>query len=259
MNKFAREEKSLKTIHKKTEGENFLLENTSKEPAIVLIFPITRDEESSLAKWESAISLVNDSKIDSFVVIDKTRKGTATKYFMENFNLEDKDLFILPRKIEESHYESLGAIEVGDNFWVMQLHDDDDWSGSVALPEVINPNAAYYSKFFIKNHLKKNSEEIDFLTPGRINFILVPSHIWNQFALFIQNQNYHVAGSLDATLNQMVQLCCEFLPIPNFSYYYNNHNWESRKSSKNSLNKLAKYDGWEAWALQLRAPLKLHM
>lgn len=224
------------------------MQNDSGAPTIVLIFPVTRDNQSSLAKWKSAIDFVNISKINSFIVIDKTAKGVATKYFMENFNLKEKDLYILPRSIEESHYESLGGIEVDNNSWVMQLHDDDKWTGSVALPEITNPKAYYFSKFFMTNRSGDFSEQFNFLTPGRINFTLVPSHIWNQFSLFIQHQNFHVAGSLDSTLNQMVRLSCEPISIPDFSYYYDNHNWETRKSSNRSLKKLAINDGWESWA-----------
>ena len=237
----------MKAICVKDKRKKFFVQNISGNPAIVLIFPITRDGPGSLTKWESAISFINESRIDTFIVIDKTSKGTATQYFMENFNLEDKNLFVLPRSIKESHYETLGQITLDNNFWIMQLHDDDDWSGHIKLPEVVDLQASYFSKFFMVGKSNEIIEKFGFTTPGRVNFTLVPSRIWNQFANFIENQNYHVAGSLDSTLNQMVQLSCKLVPIPDFSYYYDNHNWETRKSSKSSLTKLAANDGWGDW------------
>lgn len=238
----------MKSIYAKNLNDKFFVKNSSGKPEIVLIFPITRDGQESKTKWQAAIDFVHDSNIENFIVIDKTSQGSATKFFMEKFNLEEKKLYVLPRSIKESHYESLGGIEVDNNCWVMQLHDDDDWEGSVALPDNVKPSASYYSRFFMSQKPGRFFEQFDFTTPGRINFILVPSQIWNKFSLFIEDQNYHVAGSLDATLNQMVQLSTELLPIRNFSYYYDNHNWANRKSSQVSLNKLASSDGWGEWA-----------
>ena len=237
----------MKTICVKSDN-NLVVQNISGNPSIILIFPITRDGQGSISKWESAISFVNRSTIDSFIVIDKTSQGTASQYFMSNFNVETKNLYVLPRSINESHYETLGCIELDSNLWIMQLHDDDTWDGFVALPKLIDKAAAYYSDFFMVNESDKITQHLGFSTPGRINFTLLPSHVWNMFAKFIQNQNYHVAGSLDSTLNQMVQMCCDLLPIPNFSYYYDNHNWDSKKSSKESLSKLVRNDGWGIWA-----------
>ena len=237
----------MKTIYVKGKDEKFFVQNISGNPAIVLIFPITRDGPGSLSKWESAMSFFNKSKIDTFIVIDKTNKGAATEYFIENFTYEDKNLYVLPRSINESHYETLGQITLDDNFWIMQLHDDDSWNGFITLPEVINLEASYFSNFFIVGKSKEIVEELGFTTPGRVNFTLVPSQTLNLFSKFIEDQNYHVAGSLDSTLNQMVQMSCKLLPISDFSYYYDNHNWETRKSSKRSLTKLAANDGWNNW------------
>lgn len=238
----------MKIIDTKNQDKRFFLQNRTGAPEIVLIFPVTRDDDYSITKWQSTIEFVMNSRIRSLIVIDKTAKGAASEYFLQNFKVKERELYILPRSIKESHYETLGEIEVDSNFWVMQLHDDDCWTGYVALPEITKPNAAYYSKFFMTNRLGGFNEHFDFITPGRINFTLVPSHIWNQFSLFIQNQNFHVAGSLDSTLNQMVRLSCELTPIANFSYYYNNHHWATRRSARRSLKKLAISDGWENWA-----------
>ena len=238
----------MKEIRNKNEFATFFLRNTSGKPEVVLIMPITRSEKVSKSKWAAVVSFVENSEIETLVIIDKTSDGSATRYFMENFNSPCQNLYVLPRSIGESHYESLGSIQLRENMWVMQLHDDDEWEGHVKLPKTIDPVAAYYSKFYIKNKSEKFIEEKDFSTPGRINFVLIPAHIWNKFALLVQDQKYHVAGSLDSTLSLMVRLTCKLLPIPDFAYYYDNHNWAGRVASRRSLLKLTKKDGWGVWA-----------
>ena len=237
----------MKTIVEKSETSCFLVQNVSKTSQIVLIFPITRNEDISQERWRSVINLVDTSKIDSLVVVDKTIDNSATRYFLKNFESASKNLYILPRHIDESHYETLGELTLDDNLWVMQLHDDDKWSGHLELPHEIEPSAAYYSNFLVEHKTGKLSKISDFSIPARINFTLIPSYIWNQFTLMIKDQGFHVAASLDGTLNQMVCLTCTFIPIPNFSYFYDNHNWEGSKSSKKSLKKLARNAGWGDW------------
>ncbi len=210
--------------------------------------PITRSGSSSKSKWGATVSFVENSEIEFLVIVDKTNDGSATEYFMENFNFPNRNLYILPRSIRESHYESLGSIQLDENVWVMQLHDDDDWEGFVTLPNVVDPFAAYYSRFCIKNQTDEFMEEKDFSYPARINFTLIPSHIWNKFSLIIQDQKFHVAGSMDSTLNLMVQLTCKLLPISDFAYFYDNHNWAGRLASRRSLLKLTEKDGWGIWA-----------
>lgn len=238
----------MKEIWSKKESETFFVRNALGNPKIVLIMPITRNDESSKSKWASAISFVENSEIEFLIVIDKTIDSSATEYFMDNFNLPNRDLYILSRTIDESHYESLGSIQLEDNLWVMQLHDDDGWEGHVVLPEFIISTGAYYSQFYMKSQSKEFLEEKDFSVSARINFVLVPAPIWNQFTRLIQDQKFHVAGSLDSTLNQMVQLTCKLLPIPDFTYYYDNHNWAGRGASRRSLIKLTENDGWGTWA-----------
>lgn len=249
----------MKKIMSKREFSTVFLSNASGQPKIVLIMPITRSEVWSKTKWEAAVNFVANSEIETLIVVDKTKDASATEYFMESFNLPNRNLFILPRSISESHYESLGSIQLDENIWIMQLHDDDDWQGHVRLPKKIDSSAAYYSRFYIKNRTKEFMEENDFTYPARVNFVLTPAHIWNKFALIIQDQKYHVAGSMDSTLNLMVQLTCNLIPIPDFAYFYDNHNWASRMASRRSLLALTEKDGWSTWASIDIALLSRHL
>lgn len=238
----------MKKVMRKKEFSTVFLKNSTNQPKFVLIMPITRSEGFSKTKWEAAIRFMNKSEIETLVVVDKTKDSSAAKYFMENFNLPDRNLYILPRNITESHYESLGSIKLDEKMWVMQLHDDDEWEGYVKLPMTIDSKAAYYSKFYVKSQNRKCMEEKDFTYPARSNFTLIPAHIWNKFSCMIQDQKFHVAGSMDSTLNLMVQLTCKLMPIPDFVYFYDNHNWASRIASRHSLLQLTEKDGWGIWA-----------
>jgi len=238
----------MKIIIEKNYANNFFVENNSKEPKIVLIFPVTRNDYNSQFKWQSVIELVDESEIDSLIVIDKTSDSSATKYFLKNFDSASKNLYALPRSINELQFETLGEIKLDDNLWVMQLHDDDEWSGYLKLPEEVTHSGAYYSSFFIKNKSGKITKEESFSKPTRVQFVLIPSYVWNQFTLMIKDQGFYVASSLDGTLNQMAHLACAFIPIENFSYLYNNRNWEGQKSCRRSLIEVAKNAGWGHWA-----------
>jgi hypothetical protein len=237
----------MKSVSEKNADNPFFLKNISDKPEIVLIFPVTRNEEKSPERWQAAIDFIQESQINYLILVDKTSGHIAGKYFLENFKSLTKDLYILPRSINESHYESLGEIQLDDNLWVMQLHDDDEWTGHLELPSKVNQDTAYYSKFVMKSGSGDLTEEVGFSTPARINFTLIPSKIWNQFSLMIKDQGFHVAASLDGTLNQMVGLTCAFSPLEHFTYFYDNHNWEGRMAPKRSLNKLARHAGWEDW------------
>jgi hypothetical protein len=237
----------MKSVFEKNKNIPFFVKNILDKPEIVLIFPVTRNEEKSPERWQAAIDFVQESQINYLILVDKTSGHIAGEYFLENFNSLTKNLYILPRGISESHYETLGEIQLDDNLWVMQLHDDDEWTGHLELPNKVNQDTAYYSKFVMKGGSGELTEEVGFSTPARINFTLIPSKIWNQFSLMIKDQGFHVAASLDGTLNQMVGLTCAFSPLEHFTYFYDNHNWEGRMAPKRSLNKLARHAGWEEW------------
>ena len=194
------------------------------------------------------MTLVDESAVTHLVVIDKTKGSTATDYFMENFHSAGKNLIVLPRSISESHYQTLGEIQLDKNLWVMQLHDDDDWVGKLGLPNEVDEKTIYFPKFFIKNRAGDTTEQIDSSVPAKINFCLVPSVLWNRFTLMVRDQNFHVAGSLDSTLNQMANLSSNFVPAFNFTYYYDNHNWEGGRISNIRLTQLANDDGWGSWS-----------
>ena len=238
----------MKSIYVKRENQNLFLRNSTEKPEIVLIFPITRDAERSIEKWGTVLKFVENSEINTLLVIDKTEQGSATEYFMSHFELKNKALFVLPRSINDTLFDTVGEIIIDKNMWIIQIHDDDHWSGRITLPDVPDPGTVYFSNFYLHSEAEGMVQIDDFSMPNRIVFSLVPSIIWNRFSKVVQDQKYHVAGSFDFTLNVMTQLSCKFKYQPGFEYFWKDDNWDTSKNSIGHLTRLAERDGWEGWS-----------
>ena len=134
----------MKKIYDKRKDQTIFLENSTGTPEIVLIFPITRDFESSSEKWRLVLEFIEDSEISALVVIDKTEQASARDYFMNHFKIKDKRLFVLPRSIEDTLFDTVGEINLDKNMWIIQLHDDDHWNGKITLPKSPTPETVYF-------------------------------------------------------------------------------------------------------------------
>lgn len=235
-------------MYLKDKSVPYFIHNSSGQPEIVMIFPITRDVSASPEKWRQVLDFLAKSQIQTLLVIDKTDDNSAKDYFFNHFQFKDKQLLVFPRSLGDTLFDTLGEIVLDKNMWVIQLHDDDDWSGTVKLPANPDLQTVYHGDFFLRSESKGLIKFLDFSMPNRIVFSLVPTALWNQFTSLIQAQNYHVPGSFDFTFTHMARLACKFEYRPGFSYEWKDDNWSSRKKSKNQLIGLAERDGWECWA-----------
>lgn len=238
----------MKKICDKLKDQTIFLENCTGKPEIVLIFPITRDVEKSSDKWMTVLAFFASSEISTLLVIDKTEQRSATDFFMNHFEIENKRLFVLPRSIKDTLFDTVGEIVLDKNMWIIQLHDDDYWSGEITLPDSVKASTVYFSDFYLYSDTKGSIQIGDFSMPNRIVFSLVPAMLWNRFALLVQDQKYHVAGSFDFTLNKMAQLACKFDYQPGFKYYWKDDNWDTSKNAIAHLTRLAESDGWKEWS-----------
>ena len=238
----------MKAIYLKRDNQTLFLQNRAGDPEIVLISPITRSDENSREKWRTVLEFFGESEINTLLVIDKTESGIATDYFMNHFEFKNKQLFVLPRSIQDTLFDSVGEIVLDDNMWIFQLHDDDKWNGKITLPSTPNHETVYYSDFYLYSESRGFTKFLDFSMPNRIVFSLVPSILWNRFSKLIQDQNYHVPGSFDFTYNLMARLSCKFEYRAGFIYEWKDDNWNSTKNSNNHLIGLAKRDGWKEWS-----------
>ncbi len=238
----------MNRIYEKRLSQPLFIENFSGKPEIVLVFPITRDGEGSLGKWQTVLEFVGKSEIGMLLVIDKTERLSATEYFMKHFTFDEKKLYILPRSIKDTLFDTVGEIVLDKNVWIIQLHDDDYWHGKISLPETVNSGTVYFFDFYLHAEKRGVVQIKDYFMPNRIVFSLVPSSIWNKFSQLVRDQDYHVAGSFDFTLNKMVQLSCKFEHQQGFQYYWKDDNWKTPKEAVSHLKKLAESDGWKEWS-----------
>ena len=236
-------------VYLKKQGTSVFITNYSDTPEIVLIYPIIRSDEQSIANWQKLLVFFNKSSIKSLVVIDKTETNIAIDYFNQNFSDTNKHLYLMPRSLEDTLFDTVGEVVLDKNMWIIQIHDGDDkWRGDINPSILVDTNTVYFSDYF--KYSLENSPVIqeDFSMPNRIVFSLVPSNLWNVFVRFIQDQKHHVAGSSDFTLNYMAKVFAKFQYFQGYSYYWNEENWISRRIATIHLKKLAQADGWESFS-----------
>lgn len=238
----------LKTIYHMRQDQPLLVQNSTGAPEIVLVFPITRDVEESPTQWKAVLEFAEESDITTLLVIDKTERRSATEYFMKNFALDDKNLIVLPRSIKDTLFDSVGEIVLDRNMWIIQVHDDDHWRGRITLPSPISAETVYSFDFYLQSETKDIIKIEDYSMPNRIVFSLVPTKIWNKFSKLVRDENYHVAGSFDFTLNRMAQLTCKFEHQSGFEYFWKDDNWNTSKNATTHLTRLAESDGWKEWS-----------
>lgn len=238
----------MKTIYHKREDQPLLIQNPTGKPEIVLVFPITRDVEESPTQWKAVLEFAEESDITTLLVIDKTERRSATEYFMKYFILDDKNLIVLPRSIKDTLFDSVGEIVLDRNMWIIQVHDDDRWRGKITFPSAITAETVYSFGFYLQSETKDIVKIDDYSMPNRIVFSLVPTKIWNKFSKLVRDENYHVAGSFDFTLNRMAQLACKFEHHSGFEYFWKDDNWNTSKNATAHLTRLAESDGWKEWS-----------
>jgi hypothetical protein len=154
----------------------------------------------------------------------------------------------LPRSIKDTLFDSVGEIVLDRNMWIIQVHDDDRWRGKLTFPSVTDAETVYSFEFYLQSESKDILKIDDYSMPNRIVFSLVPTIIWNKFSKLVRDENYHVAGSFDFTLNRMAQLACKFEHHSGFEYFWKDDNWNTSKNATTHLTRLAESDGWKEWS-----------
>ena len=222
--------------------------NTTHSPNIVVLLPITRTTIKAQKNWLKILEILDNSKVSSLVILDKTPNEEATTFFKDSFRFEFMDLYIIRRPPDEPIYDSQKFITLDRGLWILQLHDDDEWDGSLSIPENAQDFDLFTTNFYVINNSKSEYIKWENSPPARINFTLIPSQIWNHFVKFIDSQGGHVAGSVDSTLNLVSRLICFRKSLSSFSYYYDDRHWRNRSNASKNLINLAAQDGWSELA-----------
>jgi hypothetical protein len=220
------------------------IRNINNEKNIVILFPMTRSLESNSTRWQSLITTANSSDVGTLVLIDKTASYQATRYFAERQAGIKPHVVILQRPRTEPTHDSQRLIKLDAGLWIIQMHDDDDWEGSLTIPKTSNLNTIFRTNFsLVGPDGTLNAENSDW-PDCRSIFSLLPSDVWNRFAALISAQGGHVAGSIDSSLNIAASLIRPQELVQNFRYIYDNRHWQSKKLSRQHLAKLTIEDGW---------------
>ena len=223
---------------------NVRITNFNQTPSIVVMLPITRTSTKARANWFKILKILENSEVSSLIILDKTLNAEASSYFKDFFKFEHINLYIVRRPPNEPIYDSQGYVSLDTGLWILQLHDDDEWDGSLSIPKNAQKFELFSTNFYFLDSAVGKSSAWENSPPARINFTLIPSLVWNKFVEFIESQGGHVAGSVDSTLNLVSRLICKHQHLSMFSYTYDNRHWQNRKVASKNLIKLAKQDGW---------------
>jgi hypothetical protein len=216
--------------------------NESQVPGVVLIFPITRVSDNSLATWQKFIELIERSRLHAIVVIDKSPQFQATDFFLEQSGKLKCLGYIVQREVSEGIFDSQKIIYLESNLWITQVHDDDDWAGFISLPESPTQNTVFVPSIVDEQKLYKVNDSINI--PAHTLFSLVPGEVWNSFTAYIEAQGGHIAPSGDSTLNFITSSYCNHERLEGYTYKYSARHWQGRRQVRKELQKLSSRDGW---------------
>lgn len=235
-------------IFEESDNSGVVIENQFTGKKIVVLFPMTRGKDANLFRWEKLISTVNISKVAYLVLIDKTPLHQATHYFAKREKEILANIVILQRPRNEPIHDSQSLITLESGLWIIQMHDDDDWEGYLEIPLKANDDTVVRTNFLLMNKGTVTNVTDPNWPDCRSIFSLLPSSVWNRFSRLIFEQGGHVAGSIDSSLNLVVNLIEPKLINTRFKYIYDNRHWSSRNLSKQHLIQLTKEDGWRNFA-----------
>jgi hypothetical protein len=231
-------------IIRANDNEFVQVRNMKDSYGIVILLPVTRVTQRAFANWKKVVQIMRDSGIFHLVVLDKTPCAEATEYFERIDVGINLDIHILRRPPKEPIYDSQQYVKISEGLWIIQLHDDDQWDGTLQIPIDAEVMEMFTTRFYLNSNNPENESSWEESPPARINFTLLPSRIWNQFSEMITDQGGHVAGSVDSTLDFISRSSCKVSHLSSFTYVYSNRHWSGRFKASDNLSALADQDGW---------------
>lgn len=217
---------------------------TQHIPKFVLLFPVRRMNSHSRVLWEKIAKLVNSNRNTRLILIDKTSGNIATAFFVDVIPFEK--LTFRQENPERGMFSSLSNLYISENEWVAQIHDDDDFGGSLEFDEEISTNTLLRPTICIKGKKPKSAIDEDDFPPAFILFSFLPANLWNQFIKYIDAQGANCSPALDVALSFAARSICSTRGLPGFNYEYSNDNWSNRISQFRSLRRYMVSDGWGA-------------
>lgn len=236
---------------------NLTIQNKFEIPGIVLIFPITRSSGATNECWKNFVHLIENSELHAVVIIDKTDLHIATEFFVNEGLDLDCDCYILQREPSEGIFDSQRILKLDPNLWIVQLHDDDNWSGKLSLPAKVSKETIYVPEIQSDNYEYSLAESIR--VPAHSLFSLTPDSLWNSFTDYIDAQGGHIAPSADSSLNLIARRKYNYKRLTGFKYSYSARHWDNKKRIGIELRKLSTNDGWGPLSGSTAAVLVSHL
>lgn len=235
------------------------LDSKLYEPKFVIVCPFTKFTDKQEKLLSKIIRLASRDSVSRILLIDKTIDSKVEKAYRNLVAYENVTCVVRSR--EESLFASLSCVNLNEGEWIGQIHDDDDFQGSLGFSrltgakEILRPTIKISS-----NEHPRLSTSLELVTsPAFILFSFLPSPIWNQFAGYIRAQGKNCSPALDVALSFITSLICEFKELETYTYIYNSDNWLGRFNRIMSIRRYMQFDNWGSFSGQVMAEFSNQM
>lgn len=211
---------------------------------LLVIAPFVKGAKTENSYWANIEKLVRNSKNIRIKFILKT----SDKQILQEV---EKLRIQYPQKIEsqfaffdEYLWDTLVQIETTATEWILQIHQDDTWSGYIDFPTNLKDYDVVFFNFFADDEFKPANFGHLSILPGRIAFSAIPPAIWKIARFTARELSWKVSPSFDSVLALLSIGYGDLIQKNDFSYNYNITNWKSGMSRRRHLKSLMKYDVW---------------
>jgi hypothetical protein len=208
----------------------------NSSPKLVILLPITKETLSK--KYINGLKMLGDSPVEKrFIVINKTSDEVIKSLEKCLTNTKQSRIDII-NKHGTGIFEGFSGIELQDNEWIMQVHDDDWGVGHVrefnpiSRFTVLQPTWIGRFRFVVSS--KRRNAWI---------FSATPKIFWDALLSYFQFVDKKPFPSSDQTLNCLIDLIGNKEKLKGYRYHYSNKNWR-RSSSGNHLEKILTESDW---------------
>ena len=210
----------------------------------VILFPVTKENRNSKALFSLLYEMVNNKDLDRLIILDKSSSGYFSKFC---FSLPTTPQ-IECRRIEsqESLFDTLKRVEIHENEWVAQVHDDDSISGNLNHDQSENVLICMAPKIRIRTRFKVRELLLDELRgwPMSSLFSFIPWYFWNEFASYLREQQSPSSATSDVAFQYASRNILDFTEMSSYVYTYNNHNWSTARSRRRNIRKIMNFEGY---------------
>lgn len=217
--------------------------NANGENEIVLVYSETKD--NNFNRWKELAELADKSSIDHLIILDKTATKQISNYFERNKLVVTK-IYLLQTDLNESLARSLMRIELDVNQWIFQIHDDDNWYGTLNHELLAGkPDVVLFE--FRGTVILDPIPTRQIWPPIRIQFSLVSWQVWSNLLSFAKEQSYAIGSSIDFVLYKIANCFSQPIYSSKFGYIYQNKRWMDKELASSALRAIASIDGWGYW------------